>query len=123
MLSKFKPVAQIAFLSAVAMAMNLLTSALHLKIPGSILGIFVIFFLLKAKIIRLDWVESGAKFLLAELLLFFIPSAVGMISYQSLLLNEGLQIVLVVCLGTLVVMSCSGLVAQIISKRKERVRS
>ena len=114
---------QVAFFILMSVLMNLLVSALGWKIPGSILGMFVVFFLLQAKILRLEWIETGAAWLLAELLLFFIPPSVGIVSYQSLMLHEGLQIVLIIVIGTAFVMVWSGLIAQSISKRKGHTRS
>ncbi|MGM0714762.1 CidA/LrgA family holin-like protein [Brevibacillus parabrevis] len=114
---------QVAFFILMSVLMNLLVSALGWKIPGSILGMFVVFFLLQTKILRLEWIETGAAWLLAELLLFFIPPSVGIVSYQSLMLHEGLQIVLIIVIGTAFVMVCSGLIAQSISKRKGHTRS
>lgn len=122
MASKLKAVAQIGFFIILAFVMNKLTYMLHIHIPGGILGMILVFILLQTKILRLEWVESGAKWFLAELLLFFVPSAVGMISYEKLLLNDGFQILLVVIAGTMIVMVCSGLIAQSIAKRKGRAR-
>lgn len=111
---------QVAVLFLLSMAMNKLADLLHLKIPGSILGIILLFILLKTKVIKLEWIERGANWLLAELLLFFIPSAVGVMQYIPLLENDGLQILLVVVLSTVVVMLSSGMVAARIAKRKEK---
>ncbi|WP_353856652.1 CidA/LrgA family holin-like protein [Bacillus sp. Bos-x628] len=100
--------------------MNALATFLHLRIPGTILGIFVIFLLLHFNIIQLKWIELGAVWLLGELLLFFIPSAVGVIDYGKLLSQYGVSIVLVVLLSTFVVMLSTGMMTQLIAKRKER---
>lgn len=115
--------AQAAFFVIVSMLMNALVAWLGINIPGSIIGMFVVFFLLQLKWIRLEWIEAGASFLLAELLLFFIPPSVGIISYQNLMLHEGVQIFFVIAIGTAIVMACSGLVAEAISKRKGHSRS
>ncbi|KQL44745.1 holin [Brevibacillus choshinensis] len=119
----FKIIAQAAFFVIVSILMNALVAWLGLTIPGSIIGMFVVFFLLQMKWLRLEWIEVGASFLLAELLLFFIPPSVGIISYQNLMLHEGVQIFFVIAIGTAVVMASSGLVAQRIAKRKEHLRS
>ncbi|MCC9088121.1 CidA/LrgA family holin-like protein [Bacillus pumilus] len=103
-----------------AKLMNVLAAFLHLRIPGTILGILVIFLLLHFNIIKLKWIELGAVWLLGELLLFFIPSAVGVIDYGKLLSQSGTSIVLVVLLSTFVVMLSTGMMTQMIAKRKER---
>ncbi|XNN69116.1 CidA/LrgA family holin-like protein [Bacillus pumilus] len=113
-------VLQIMALFVFAKLMNVLAAFLHLRIPGTILGILVIFLLLHFKIIQLKWIELGAVWLLGELLLFFIPSAVGVIDYGTLLSQSGTSIVLVVLLSTFVVMLSTGIMTQMIAKRKER---
>lgn len=118
-----KGVFQVAILFLFTFVMNEVAKLLHLPVPGSILGIFVLFVLLKTNIVKLAWIEQGANWLLAELLLFFIPSAVGIMKYMPLLESEGVRILIVVIFSTLIVMISSGLVASRISKRKEHQSS
>ncbi|GGE34532.1 holin-like protein CidA [Pullulanibacillus camelliae] len=118
-----KGILQIAFFIFVSLIMNEITQLFHLKIPGSILGIILIFILLKTKILPLKWVDIGANWMLAELLLFFIPSAVGIIQYKTLLFQNGLQVITLVILSTGLVMACAGRVAVAIAKRRERKRA
>lgn len=107
-----KGVAQISLLCALALISNTISTFFALPLPGSIIGLVILFFLLQFNILRMEWVELGANLLLAELLLFFIPSAVGIIQYQSLLLANGVQILTVVIVGTTVIMASSGLIAK-----------
>jgi holin-like protein len=118
-----KIIAQTGFFVIVSILMNILVEWLDIAIPGSIIGMFLMFFLLQMKWIRLEWIDAGASFLLAELLLFFIPPSVGIISYQNLMLHEGFQIFIVIAIGTAIVMAASGLLAQRIAKRKEHSQS
>ncbi|GAB6927673.1 CidA/LrgA family holin-like protein [Paenibacillus sp. JCM 10914] len=111
---------QVAGLMLLSIVMNHVAAWLDIGIPGSILGIGLLFMLLELRIIRLEWVEIGASWLLAELLLFFIPAAVGIMQYFPLLKTTGIQITAVVLLSTLIVMSGTGLMARFISSRKER---
>jgi holin-like protein len=102
------------------MLINTLTPLLHLPLPGSIIGMLILFLLLETGVVRLSWVEVGASWLLAELLLFFIPSAVGVMKYTNLLEVNGLQVLAVVLVGTFAVMAGSGLLTGAIYKVKER---
>lgn len=111
---------QVAGLTLFSMLINTLTPYLHLPIPGSIIGMFILFLLLESGLIRLSWVEAGASWLLAELLLFFVPSAIGVMNYSSLLEADGLQVLAVVLLGTFAVIAGSGLLTGAIYKMKER---
>jgi len=120
MKSFFSLLAQILFFVILAKAADLLVNWLHLPIPGSIVGIALLFALLKLKIIRVNWVERGSKWLLAEMLLFFTPAAVGIIKYQSLVVHSGLLIIITIAASSLAVMFCSGLIGQWMSMRREK---
>lgn len=114
---------QVAGLTAFSMLINTLTPMLHIPIPGSIIGMIILFLLLESGMVRLNWVEVGASWLLAELLLFFIPSAVGVMKYSRLLEADGLKVLAVVLVGTFAVMAGSGLLTGAIYKVKERRES
>ncbi|MGZ4107322.1 MAG: CidA/LrgA family holin-like protein [Tumebacillaceae bacterium] len=106
---------QVALLGLMSWVGNLISTVLHLPIPGSIVGLVLLFLLLKFGVIRMEWVEAGANFLLAELLLFFIPSTVGVIQYQNLA-SQAPVIVLVIGLSTLAVMAVTGVTAELVAK-------
>lgn len=111
---------QVAGLTVFSLLINGLTLLLHIPLPGSIIGMILLFLLLESGVIRLNWVEAGASWLLAELLLFFIPSAIGVMNYSKLLESFGLQVLAVVLVGTFAVMASSGLLTSVIYKVKER---
>ncbi|OBA02302.1 holin [Paenibacillus polymyxa] len=123
MKSFIRGVLQIAVLMAFSLILNALVSWLHLPIPGSIVGMLILFVLLQTGLVRLSWIEVGANWLLAELLLFFIPSAVGVMNYWPMLEHDGMSIMLVVLLGTFLVMACTGMIASLLGKRKEHKSS
>ncbi|OIB04101.1 holin [Paenibacillus sp. LC231] len=120
MINILKGTLQVAGFMLLSLGMDRLAAWLNIGIPGSILGIVVVFILLETKVLRLEWIELGANWLLAELLLFFIPAAVGIMKYFPMLEAEGLQILAVVLFSTVIVMVSSGLTAGFISSRKER---
>ncbi|MBR2564478.1 MAG: CidA/LrgA family holin-like protein [Paenibacillus sp.] len=111
---------QVALLMVFSLLMDLLARTLHLPVPGSIIGMVILFILLQTGVVKLRWIEIGAAWLLGELLLFFIPSAVGIMNYMPMLEHDGLQILFIVLLSTFLVMACTGLVAKRIAARKER---
>ncbi|MEK3733079.1 CidA/LrgA family holin-like protein [Paenibacillus sp. FSL M8-0334] len=113
---------QVAGFMLLSLLLDRLVDWLNIGIPGSILGIVIVFILLETGILQLEWIELGANWLLAELLLFFIPAAVGIMKFFPMLESDGLQILAVVLIGTITVMVTSGLTATLISSRKERKR-
>ncbi|UUZ95589.1 CidA/LrgA family protein [Paenibacillus sp. P25] len=78
--------------------------------------------LLQMKILKLEWIELGAKWSLAEMLLFFIPPAAGMIQYKEPLLSSGFRILLVVVCSTVTVMVCAGVLTESLAKLRRRER-
>ncbi|WP_155220260.1 CidA/LrgA family protein [Terrilactibacillus tamarindi] len=122
MIKVFKIVIQVAVLYFFAIIGNLLSLLLHLPISGSIIGMFIVFALLYFKILPISKIEMGASFLLAEMLLFFVPSAVGILQYKEAIFNYGTQFLLVICLSTITVMIVTGIVAERFSRQKERYR-
>ncbi len=94
-----------------------------LFIPGSVIGLILLFILLMAGIIKAPWVEDGARFFIKHLALFFIPATVGVINYLDLFSGEGLLLVVIGLVSTLMVMISAGHVSQLLIEHKERSHS
>lgn len=90
-----------------------------LFIPGSVIGLVLLFALLMTGIIRIHWIEEGARFMTSHLVLFFIPATVGFISYYYLFAGRGFVLVLITMVSTLLVMVISGMTSQKLVNRKE----
>lgn len=115
-----KVILQIAFLCGMAWLGTIVSRQLGLSIPGNILGILFLFLALQFRLIPLKWVEAGAGLLIAELVLFFIPSAVAVMQFETLMKQEGLEFVLVIGISTLGVMLLVGLVTEKMLHYRER---
>lgn len=50
---------------------------------------------------------GGARWLLAEMLLFFVPAVVAVVNYTQLLMVDGWRIMLVIALSTLMVLGAT----------------
>ncbi|GAA3409781.1 CidA/LrgA family protein [Paenibacillus hodogayensis] len=96
---------------------------LNLPVSGSLIGLALVFALLRLGVIRLAWLEAGANWLLSRMLLFFVPAAVGVISHRELFGVAGVSLLAAIVVGTLIVMGCSGLLAEAITRRKEAAKS
>ena len=59
---------------------------------------------LQYRLLPIAWVEQGARYLLAEMLLFFIPAVVAVVKFSALFEQAGLRIVAVIVLSTACVM-------------------
>ncbi len=91
---------------------------LHLPLPGSVIGLLLLALSLNLKIIKVEYIQDGASFLIGILTLFFIPATVGVIDYPELLSKTGLLIILAIIASTLVSIYITGLLSQLIEKKR-----
>ncbi len=84
----------------------------HLPIPGSVLGMIILFTLLSTGIIKEQWLTMVAPPLLTHLSFFFIPIAVGLMEWGDLFLEKGYLLFLPLFISTLVALLITGTVVQ-----------
>lgn len=111
-------IGQIGLLIMFAYLGRLVSERLHLPVPGSIVGILIVFAALHFGWVRLEWIEKGADFLLSKLLLFFVPPAVGILEYKEMFSVSGSRYLLIIVISTFFVMSSTGLVAEFLGRRR-----
>jgi holin-like protein len=100
---------QVALLSAVWWLASQLSQRFAPAIPGGVLGMALVLCSLANGWLSLDWFKSGARWLLANMLLFFIPPVVAVVQYPELVLSAGLRILAVIVLSTGMVMLATSL--------------
>ena len=61
-------------------------------------------------VVKTPWFSAGARWLLAEMLLLFVPAVVAVVNYQDLLLQEGWRIMVVLLVSTTLVLGTTALV-------------
>ncbi|GBF06459.1 LrgA protein [Deinococcus aerius] len=60
-----------------------LVTALHLPLPGSVVGMVLLWAALSLGVVRLHWLAEAADGLLGVLGLLFVPATVGVVEYLS----------------------------------------
>nr|WP_040382517.1 CidA/LrgA family protein [Deinococcus apachensis] len=60
-----------------------LVTALHLPLPGSVVGMVLLWAALSLGVVRLHWLTEAADGLLGVLGLLFVPATVGVVEYLS----------------------------------------
>ena len=88
---------------------------INFPIPGSVIGMLIIFLMLQFRLIRLDWVQPGAQWLLTYLGLFYVPYGVGIINSGDLLAGWGWQITILVAVTVLSVFTLTGKIYQLLT--------
>lgn len=91
----------------------------HLSMPGSLIGMLMLFLLLATRILPLKWFEEGAEKLIVFLPLFLIPSTTGLMEYGPFLLSKGSIIFLLVVVSTVVTLIISGYISQLLVTSKK----
>ncbi|QAV24144.1 CidA/LrgA family protein [Proteus hauseri] len=84
---------------------NLISALLPFAVPGSIVGLLILFGLLAFQLIPLRWVKPGANILLKNMTLLFIPIGVAVMNYYDLLSQQLFPIVLASVISTFGVMA------------------
>lgn len=111
---------QISFLYFLYYIGTLIQEIFNLMIPGSIIGMLLLFCLLHFPFFKEMWVKSGSLFLTKHLTLLFIPATVGIIQYSSLLNLNGLISIIIVLFSTFLVFILTASVSSFISSRPSK---
>ena len=96
---------QIALLIGFWLAGNAAARLAHLPIPGAVLGMAALLALLLAGRVSLASTRRGARWLLAEMLLFFVPAVLAVLNHHELFGWLGLKVLAVILIGTVTVMT------------------
>lgn len=91
-----------------------------LVIPGSIIGMILLFLLLTFKIIKPQWIEKGTSLLLAHMTILFMPAMVGIINYLDLFTSRGIILIIIAAFSTLLVLLISGKLSEQLAMKGER---
>lgn len=96
---------------------NGIAGLLPFSIPGSVIGMILIFTALSLKIIKLKWIEAASMVLLGLMGLFFVPYGVGIIDAWYLVESWGLYIILIAVLTSVATFAISGTLFKLLKKR------
>lgn len=114
-----KIIVQVVALYVFYMIGTWIERALHLPIPGSLIGMFLLFALLSLKVLPLKWFDFGAETLVDLMPFLLIPSIVGLMNYGSFFVHQGMALVLTVVVSTFLIIVAAGHTGQYFAKRKE----
>ena len=98
---------QVVLYAGLFIVAQYLVQWLHLPLPANLVGMLMMLVLILCRVLPLNWVRAGARWLLAEMLLFFVPAVVAVVNYTQLLMVEGWRIFAVIALSTLLVLGAT----------------
>jgi|SRR5471032_3191440 len=120
-LSRLQVPIQVVLYAALYLVADRLVTLLHLPLPANVVGMFMLLLLIMSGILPLKWVMAGSRWLLAEMLLFFVPAVVAVVNYTSLLMVEGWKIFLVIAVSTTLTLGITSLVVDRIYRLELRL--
>ncbi len=92
-------------------------------VPGSVIGMVLLFAALSLKWVRPGAVKRVATFLLDNMMLFFVPVGVGLITSYTLLSRYMLAIIVASLVSTVLVIAVVGLLEQKLESKKDAVKT
>lgn len=115
-------VLQVVALTALCLGCDHLAHAVDLPLPGSVLALGVLLVLLATRAVPLADLRRGADWLLAEMLLFFIPAVMAVSQHTALLRSDGVRIVGVILLSTVLVMTVTAFLVDAVWRWRRHAR-
>lgn len=109
LLKPIQVVAQIAVLSAIWIVMDALRQRFGWSMPAGLMGFALLALGLFSGLIKLQWLQGGTNWLMAEMLLFFVPAMLVVTEYPDLIRHQGLRILAVIVASTACVMAVTAL--------------
>ena len=113
---------QVGILIAAWWAADHAAAALQLPFSGGVVGLFLLVALLASGWVKPGAIELGANWLLANMLLFFIPLVVSVVQFTDLIKSKGLILLLDIGLGFACVMLATALTVEGVCRYERRLR-
>ena len=107
---------ELAILCSLFLLGGQLASWLGWPIPGGVMGLALLLILFASGVLKPAMLQLGAGWLMAEMLLFFIPALMSLLDYGSLLRDEGWRILLVIAVSTLLVMVVTAVTVELVCR-------
>ena len=113
---------QIALLMGIYLVADAASRHFHLPLPGGVLGLLTVVALLMSGVLKTEKIKRGADWFLAEMILFFVPMVAAVMQYTDLLRHEGLQLLVVIGVGTVLVMVSTALAVDLACRAERRLK-
>ena len=114
---------QMSVVFAVYLVSVLISSLLPVTIPGSVIGMILLFLLLCSGLLKTEHVGDAGDFLVKNMAFLFVPTVVGIVEYVPMLLDNLVAFLVIIAVTTLVTFAAAAwTVAAVIrlqQKRKE----
>ncbi|WP_294611642.1 CidA/LrgA family protein [uncultured Gilliamella sp.] len=99
---------------------NIISKTLPIMIPGSIIGLLILFFLLAFQLIPTCWIKNSCNLFMRYMTVLFIPAAMGIMDTYSLLLDNWVPIIFGCIGGSIIVLFLTAFLTE--SLHKPRIK-
>jgi len=89
-------------------------------IPAGVIGLALLLLAFASGRVNPATLQLGAGWLMAEMLLFFIPALMSLLDYGAMLRQDGWRILLVIMCGTLLVMLATAFTVEFVCRWSSR---
>ena len=90
-----------------------------ITMPGTIIGMIILFLLLQFKIMKEETIKDVADFLLGNMAIFFVPAGVSLINSLGLITENMLVLLLSGTVETIIIMIVTGKIVEIMINKKD----
>lgn len=94
--------------------------ASFIAIPGSVIGMVLLFIALHFKWIKMQQVDEVGTWLTDNMGIFFVPAGVGLMSNFGILANSWWQLLIIMAVTTVLMMMFVGRIVQSVKRRTEK---
>lgn len=103
-------------LIAIGLTGNFLSSIIDKVVPGSVIGMIILFILLITRVVKADTVQETSLYLVAQLSLFILPGAISVMNLSGFSVKDIILFSLVAAVSTLLTMTVTALVTETLLK-------
>jgi Putative effector of murein hydrolase LrgA len=94
----------------------ILQTILHLPIPGTVIGLILLFLALYFGIIKTEMIEDVCEFLISHMSFLFVPAGVGLMTSIGVLKGKMIPFFTIIIISTVVVWIVTAYVVKILRK-------
>lgn len=113
-----KIIKQIIILIVFTLLGSLIKQFLPIPIPGSVLGLGLLYLALEIKLIKLDDIETVGTFLKDNMAIMFVPLTVAIMTVFDILKLNLIELIIVMVVSTTLTMVTVGLVSNFLDKNE-----
>ncbi|KLI45528.1 CidA/LrgA family protein [Brachyspira hyodysenteriae] len=107
-----KLIKQFAVIFSIYSISDILSKTLKLPIPGNVIGMMLLFFLLLTGIVKESNIDEASELLIANMSLLFIPGTLAIIDEYQYVKAEIIPFVIICIFMAVIIMIATGLSAQ-----------